>query len=75
MKKSKAKVINIGDLVTRKHGNYAKQVIGIVTGVKEHDTGMDIYDVYYVDWFDNIKQKPPYPYEAKELVLYEGANE
>ncbi len=64
--------INIGDLVTRKHGNYAKQVIGIVAGVKEHDTGMDIYDVYYVDWFDNIKQKTPYPYEAKELVLYRG---
>jgi hypothetical protein len=63
--------INIGDLVTRK---YAKEMIGVVTRVKEHDTGMDIYDVYYVDWFDNIKQKPPYPYEAKELVLYEGAN-
>ncbi len=47
--------------------------LGLLRESRNNDTGMDIYDVYYVDWFDNIKQKPPYPYEAKELVLYEGA--
>jgi len=68
--------INIGDLVITR--TYAKEIVGVVTAVKEHDTGMDIYDVYYVDWFDRKSKykrtipKPAYPYEAKDLVLYRG---
>jgi len=59
--------INIGDLVTTR--TYVKEVVGVVTRIKERDNGTDIYDVYYVDWFDNKIRKP---HEAKELALYRG---
>jgi hypothetical protein len=59
--------INVGDLVTRYYIN--KDVIGVVTRIKECDNGTDIYDVYYVDWFDNKKRKP---HEARQLALYRG---
>ncbi len=58
--------INVGDLVT---SYIHKDVIGVVTRIKEYDNGTDIYDLYYVDWFDNKKRVT---HEARQLALYRG---
>ncbi len=56
MKKSKAKVINVGDLVRRKYYNNSIQEneIGFVVEISRKDNEPNYYTVYcYVDWLNS----------------------
>jgi len=59
-------MFNLGDMVKKATNPSLSKGIGFVVRVKEYDTGMDIYDLFFVQWIDTNEQ---YAYEAKELTL------
>lgn len=67
-------MFQIGDMVKKaRAGNTPldKEIVGIVVRIKEHDTGTDLYDVYFVEWLQVNQQ---FAYEARELALVSKVN-
>jgi hypothetical protein len=63
-------MFKIGDMVKKATNTSFDKGIGIVVRVKEHDNGIDIYDLFYVEWLHSNEQ---YSYEEKELTLVSRA--